>query len=285
MFLPESKPDDLDDYRLLIFDGHKTHIDLSVLLDLIEVHKVIPVVLPAHTSYFTQPLDVACFSPLKTKYKDVISNLCSYQNSAEIKKVQFSNLYHQARIQALTEANIRSGFRATSIWPQNIDALLRSRFIRRTVRAITPLQLIRQASSVHTPSNASDLRALVLAARQHKNVHRKMNIVLRKTYKTIDRLQARVALQKEQILAHTRWEEERSRAKAVQVSVDINSLFKDPEAVRTAIRQEVVVAAVAIQKKQATAVKRAAKALKDATQLLAIYIVIIRHSLPLMAQH
>ena len=67
IFLPETAPVG-DQYRLLILDGHGSHIDLDFLL-LCKQHKVYLLYLPAHSSHVLQPLDLALFSVIKSKYR------------------------------------------------------------------------------------------------------------------------------------------------------------------------------------------------------------------------
>jgi hypothetical protein len=61
-------------YRLLIIDGHKSHISVN-LRDMYKEAKIITLCIPAHLSHLLQPLDVAVFSPLKYAYSAEISGL------------------------------------------------------------------------------------------------------------------------------------------------------------------------------------------------------------------
>jgi len=53
-------------HRLLLFDGHSSHVTWEFLLYCLQ-NKIVPFCLPAHTTHKLQPLDVAVFSPLKRK--------------------------------------------------------------------------------------------------------------------------------------------------------------------------------------------------------------------------
>ncbi|KXL42227.1 hypothetical protein M433DRAFT_78280, partial [Acidomyces richmondensis BFW] len=52
--------------RLLIFDGYRSHhtADRSTF----NKNKILTLCMLAYTSHILQPLDVSCFSPLKTAY-------------------------------------------------------------------------------------------------------------------------------------------------------------------------------------------------------------------------
>lgn len=53
-----------DQTVLLIFDGHKSHINIPVT-EWAKEHNVELFVIPAHTSFILQPLDVGCFGSLQ----------------------------------------------------------------------------------------------------------------------------------------------------------------------------------------------------------------------------
>ncbi|KAH5050569.1 hypothetical protein HBI73_243490 [Parastagonospora nodorum] len=61
-------------YRLLIIDGHESHCAVDSQGRCKE-KKIITLCMPAHSSHLLQPLDVACFSPLKRAYGDGVSAL------------------------------------------------------------------------------------------------------------------------------------------------------------------------------------------------------------------
>lgn len=54
--------------KILKFDGHLTHTSMSVV-EFAEAENITIIKLPAHTTDTLQPLDVACFNPLKSYYK------------------------------------------------------------------------------------------------------------------------------------------------------------------------------------------------------------------------
>ena len=55
-------------YRLLIFDGHNSHVNSRFLTYCLD-NKVIPLCLPPHTTHRLQPLDIAIFSSYKHFYR------------------------------------------------------------------------------------------------------------------------------------------------------------------------------------------------------------------------
>ncbi|RPA96297.1 hypothetical protein L873DRAFT_1925421 [Choiromyces venosus 120613-1] len=51
-------------HRLLLFDGHSSHIN-AAFLEFCVSHNIIPYCLPPHTTHRLQPLDVSVFGPYK----------------------------------------------------------------------------------------------------------------------------------------------------------------------------------------------------------------------------
>ncbi|MCO5601398.1 hypothetical protein L7F22_055518 [Adiantum nelumboides] len=108
--------------HLLILDGHGSHVSLEVVerardwgIDLIT--------LPAHTSHKLRPLDVSVFKSLKTHFRKERDIWHLRTLSRQASKTEVATIAAKAIGSALTEANIKSGFKATEIWPFNPNAL------------------------------------------------------------------------------------------------------------------------------------------------------------------
>jgi hypothetical protein len=54
-------------YRLLILDGHESHLNQD-FKDYCKENDILTLCMPPHSSHILQSLHVACFSPLKRKY-------------------------------------------------------------------------------------------------------------------------------------------------------------------------------------------------------------------------
>jgi hypothetical protein len=61
-------------YRLLILDGHKSHLNQE-FKDYCLEDKILTLCMLPHSSHILQPLDVVCFSPLKRKYSQRVRDL------------------------------------------------------------------------------------------------------------------------------------------------------------------------------------------------------------------
>ncbi|EDN10246.1 conserved hypothetical protein [Histoplasma mississippiense (nom. inval.)] len=86
-------------------------------------NQIIALYMPPHSSYLLQPLDVGCFSPLKTAYGRQVENQMRLGIN-HIDKEEFLALYPAAQMQALTENNIKSSFRAAGLVPYNPEQVL-----------------------------------------------------------------------------------------------------------------------------------------------------------------
>lgn len=77
----------------------------------------------AHAFHKLQPLDVACFAPLKGAYGTLIESQarCGLYH---IDKVDFLEAYTETHAQAFTSSNIYSAFRATGLVPLNPERVL-----------------------------------------------------------------------------------------------------------------------------------------------------------------
>ena len=101
--------------RLIICDGHGSHISAKFVAHCMH-YKIEVVLLPPHSSHLLQPLDVAVFGPLKTQ-------LCNEQRRyvragvARLQKWEWADCYLKARQKAITDHNIKSGWRASGCYP------------------------------------------------------------------------------------------------------------------------------------------------------------------------
>lgn len=109
-------------YRLLVFDGHGSHVTPEFDQYCTE-HNIIVLCMPPHSSHLLQPLDVSCFSVLKRAYGQGVEELMR-RGVNHVDKLEFLPLYHAARTKALHAANIKASFKAAGLVPHNPDRVL-----------------------------------------------------------------------------------------------------------------------------------------------------------------
>ena len=109
-------------YRLLVLDGHESHHSTDFELFCKE-HDIITLCMPPHSSHKLQPLDVGCFRALKRSYGAEIEKLMRV-NITHISKEDFLPAFYTAFHTALTESNIRGGFRGSGLVPYDPDYVI-----------------------------------------------------------------------------------------------------------------------------------------------------------------
>lgn len=117
--------------------------------------------LPAHSSHVLQPLDLGVFSSLKKAYRRHLGDLAILTDSSPVGKLNFLRCYIKARLDALTEKNIKAGFRATGIYPRNKVRALSSRQVVAPARRATPEPAQGQVVGLQTPKGRRDAQKLL----------------------------------------------------------------------------------------------------------------------------
>jgi len=142
-------------YRLLILDGHGSHATPEFDLFCSQNH-IIALCLPSHTSHILQPLDVACFGPLKQAYGQLVQNLARI-SKFHVDKADFLAMYQQARSAIHSASNIQSAFRATGLIPFNPDCVLSMLTKTPTPPSTSHGMLNSSPWASETPRNLADL--------------------------------------------------------------------------------------------------------------------------------
>lgn len=101
---------------IVIFDGHRSHINVPVL-EWAKQNNVVLFVLPAHTSHVLQPLDVACFGPLQRIYNNACHKFLRENPATKITRFNVAALASNAYNKALSNNNLRAAFQKTGIFP------------------------------------------------------------------------------------------------------------------------------------------------------------------------
>jgi len=99
----ETRPEDSNDWRLLLLDGHNSHYTARFL---------------RHAVY--QGLDVVVFSVFKRIWEDICRK-DSRLGMGKISKNRFLKPFSDAFLRAFTESNIKSAFESTGVLPFNPD--------------------------------------------------------------------------------------------------------------------------------------------------------------------
>ena len=107
---------------LLLLDGHSSHY-CPETIRYAAADQVIIFTLPPNTTHLSQPLDKGIFGPLKISWRKVCHNFIVKNPGTPVTKHNFSALFSDAWVQAMTPKNILSGFHTTGVYPPNRKAI------------------------------------------------------------------------------------------------------------------------------------------------------------------
>ena len=107
---------------LLLLDGHSSHYE-PASIELAREEGVILFCLPPHTTQDSQPLDCTVFGPLKRHWSNACHDFQQRNPGMMITKFNFSRVFSEAWLKALTPGNIVVGFKKCGIHPFNRDAI------------------------------------------------------------------------------------------------------------------------------------------------------------------
>jgi DDE superfamily endonuclease len=112
-------------HRLLILDGHNSHCSYAFCA-YAEVHDIIILCLPPHTTHALQPCDVGVFGPLASSWAAVVNEISRLHQA--VTKQSFLKHYSEARRRAMQPSTIRNAFEKCGIYPTNRAAIPESSF-------------------------------------------------------------------------------------------------------------------------------------------------------------
>ncbi|KAG6990486.1 Pogo transposable element with ZNF domain [Fusarium oxysporum f. sp. conglutinans] len=162
VYLPQTQPEDESDARLIILDGHRSHVSDEWMATCF-LNNVYCCYLPAHCSHGLQPLDNGVFNASKAAYRKELQKLTSLTDSAPVDKVNFIKAYAKAREVGMTKKNILSGWRVTGNWPISRRKALMHPEIQPDKKESTPASdghRDGQVDSDNTPKTSRHIRDL-----------------------------------------------------------------------------------------------------------------------------
>jgi hypothetical protein len=137
-------------HRLLIIDGHKSH-NSAEFQQYCKDRRIISLCMPAHSSHLLQPLDVACFGPLKKAYGDEVNKLIRNRIN-HITKQEFLPCFKAAHKKAVTPSNIQGGFRGAGLVPFDPEGVISTLDVKLRTPS-PPLPTNNKPWQSQTPSN------------------------------------------------------------------------------------------------------------------------------------
>ena len=200
IFIPETKPQDPQQRRLLILDGHGSHATEDFMWECFNCHIQL-LYLPAHTSHILQPLDLAIFGPLKSAYRKHAGRLYMQTDTSGFGKSGFLLCFAKARNEGITSQNIKAGWRAAGLWPLNPRKPLRNgQLLPQHSPQRLPQQTQQQQANqpFYTPQRRDDIRSLM--QRLHDSPRKAaIRVASRKLVKAHDQLTLKSAMRDEEV--------------------------------------------------------------------------------------
>ncbi|KAM4066697.1 DDE superfamily endonuclease [Hirsutella rhossiliensis] len=105
VYLPQTRPSDESEARLIILDGHGSHATNNWMATCF-LNNIYCCYLPSHCSHGLQPLDNGVFNAIKAAYRKELDRLASLTDSAPVDKVNFIRAYARAREMGMTQKHI-----------------------------------------------------------------------------------------------------------------------------------------------------------------------------------
>ncbi|KAF7520283.1 hypothetical protein G7054_g12829 [Neopestalotiopsis clavispora] len=248
VFIPFTQPNDPQEARLLVLDGHGSHETTEFMYTCFE-NKIHLIFLPPHASHVLQPLDQSVFGPLKAAYKKELGNLDHWDASTVVGKRNFLICYEKARRAALTKKNIISGWKWTGLWPVSMAKPLMSPLLLKNAK--TPAK---QAGEVYkgfldnrgsgkwvadslvvawlTPRKRDELRDQLSLFSKLDIDMPTQRLLFRKVQKGFDERDYELAVAQRRIKALQAEVDARRARKRKKVEMSPNSKFADIEAIR-----------------------------------------------------
>jgi hypothetical protein len=152
--------------RLLIIDGHSSHVSMEFLTKAID-YNILIAVLPPHCTHRLQPLDVSVFRPLANYYSQGLDEYIRRSlGVSRVSKKAFLSIFWPAWDKALRYETISSGFRKAGIYPFDPSIVLDQ------VRPIDHSSSSEDTDNeIKQPTNVREVRNLI------KSIHQEQPIV------------------------------------------------------------------------------------------------------------
>lgn len=133
---------------MLIMDGHSSHYCPDTI-KLAAENRIILFALPPNSTHITQPLDRACFSPLKSAWREVCHDFCIQNPGKVVSRHDFSKLFSKAWFKAMTISNVIAGFRVTGICPFDRSATMKT--CSESTQVFDPSSLVKRTGLAYIP--------------------------------------------------------------------------------------------------------------------------------------
>jgi hypothetical protein len=152
VFEPSTKEKAGRSHRLLILDGHRSHLTMD-FIEYCDRNRILLAVYPPHSTHTLQPLDVVMFKPLSSAYSNQVAAFIERcQGLTSMSKRDFYPLFMAAWEASFKKDTILKAFEATGLSSLNPEVILK--------RFNQPAQTGRSSDSDSSALSASDWRKI-----------------------------------------------------------------------------------------------------------------------------
>jgi hypothetical protein len=145
-------------YRLLILDGHGSHLTMD-FIEYCNQNRILLAVYPPHSTHTLQPLDVVMFKPFSSAYSNQVAAFMERcQGLTSMSKRDFYPMFMAAWEASFKKETILKAFEATGLSPLKPEVILK--------RFNQPAQLGQSSDSDSSALSASDWRKTERLLRQ-----------------------------------------------------------------------------------------------------------------------
>jgi DDE superfamily endonuclease/Tc5 transposase DNA-binding domain len=237
-FEPATREKAANEPRLLLLDGHGSHIKSEFLYHAFHNNIIILRLLP-HTSHILQPLDVGVFGPLKTYLAQELDNLVR-ADVKRVSKLEWTEGYARARVRAFKSENILGAWRGAGLFPLNYQKVLRQlpQLPQRQVIVVEPstpnTNIFNTSLISSSPPDTETLQTSNVALKQVLGTRNPLNTPARnyivRLAKTTEQLRAHVSiLEKEKMDLKAVVKIRREVKKGIQVTLKDQIVMTRPE--------------------------------------------------------
>jgi hypothetical protein len=139
-------------YRLLILDGHGSHLTMD-FIEYCDCNQILLAIYPPHSTHTLQPLDVVMFKPLSSAYSSQVAGFIERcQGLTSMSKRDFYPMFIAACEASFKKDTILKAFEATGLSPLEPEVILK--------QFNQPAQLGQSSDSDSSALSASDWRKI-----------------------------------------------------------------------------------------------------------------------------
>ena len=156
--------------RVLICDGHGSHMTGDFIEHCMQ-NNIKLLILPPHSSHYTQPLDIGVFSPVKEYLSQEVTRIIN-SGAATLQKVEWLEAFIIAREKGFSQQNILGSWNGAGLVPWNPHKVM-----RRVGAEYTPPPPTIPSPIMATPSPRSFFKDILMSPVNPDNLERAGNMV------------------------------------------------------------------------------------------------------------